>query len=1194
MSDSSENMVREYIAFISYRHTELDKKVAKRIHGMIESYVIPKELRSSASYQNEDAVGVKNNKKLGKVFRDEEELPVSSNLTESIQTALDHSKFLIVICSPDTPESIWVEREIAYFIEHHDRDHVIGVLVEGTPDKSFPKLLTEITEARKDGTTSITQVEPLAANLTDVNHHYSKKRMKKEAVRLYAALLGCPFDMLWQRERRQKARNMVAIMALVLAIAAAFSFSMLMKNREITKRNEQIESQNERISEQYRQLEKNKDEIESQKNQIQVQYNELEMKKDEIEKQKNEIEGQKNTIEKNNIELSFKGIETSISEAWLKYDKGDMSKAIASAMEAKKIMEGVSSSLTKEQKNKLYDYLDEIELIVNSANGTYEYDDTLRTFGIIEQDEDIEKILLSPDGKNLYTLGKLGWVRCYSTDDLELKWKSNSLSGGFPDEIAYRQRLHIIEEYGLILICRNDLITALSLEDGSLKWSYDLGKFGGCDFTVLSDDLKRVAVIKIEGSFMNYENKLIVLNTKDGSVYKELKLIDTLGSVTLYSRGNIVGDFSEDGDLLAGVVYTGGLDGNEMLVFTADLLSDEINIIQRSAYPSGIKINNPFIIGLLLHKENNSVIIMDYEPELDIITDETKEKIGGVRCEQLFFDGTVENISMVPISVPERSMSDISYLSTFVPGKDNNGLLASCMGTSFIYRKDNGALISNDNMTAGNILQRIWIDEDALVFTYLDTWGNQHFKNLTEITEEMASFLDKDHIHHLSISDGYLYQPEENVFEISPEAVCSVVCEGEPRSVYILKSSKDPEISIYEPTENISDIFKVEDLFYNRLVVIAGSPYSDATIHIIDLEDQKEIRTVEVDASIAKKAVFSSDANHFSYFEGNKLYRYDMETGTASKVFETDKFMVAEESMSKSKEDSKMVYAALCYDSDNYSEAKAGKILVDIEGKTGEIPLEKGKNWRSYNAGFDTKSLWTGQEFIMTAVYDENGRRKQFAGYTLNFRESFYDYYDDGTVSLHEQSGYDISEFTVKDESTSDKDGEVVMSEYGECFAVLDKDNVIRIYDLCYGGMLISIDVPNIDLVESVKFMDYNRLFAVYTIDGRLYLYNIEFWSEDLPTNEVIGEYELGIPYDNILSAHELKEWSDVGHRIYISLDGEHGICLDGVRYNKVMDIPVGIEALSTLTKQAFKIVNGKLLCFETVSLDTRIKRLRR
>ncbi|MBQ1850732.1 MAG: toll/interleukin-1 receptor domain-containing protein, partial [Lachnospiraceae bacterium] len=126
--------VREYVAFISYRHTELDKKVAKKVHYMVEHYIIPKELRKN---------GVK---KLGKVFRDEEELPLSSNLTDSIQTALDHSQFLIVICTPNLPKSVWCEREITYFIEKHGREHVIGILVDGTPDESFPKPLVQSIE----------------------------------------------------------------------------------------------------------------------------------------------------------------------------------------------------------------------------------------------------------------------------------------------------------------------------------------------------------------------------------------------------------------------------------------------------------------------------------------------------------------------------------------------------------------------------------------------------------------------------------------------------------------------------------------------------------------------------------------------------------------------------------------------------------------------------------------------------------------------------------------------------------------------------------------------------------------------------------------------------------------------------------------------------------------------------------------
>ena len=72
--------VRKYCAFISYRHKELDKNIAKQIHSKIERYTVPREMRETWG-----------GKKLGKVFRDEEELPVSSNLSDSIYQAIDNS-----------------------------------------------------------------------------------------------------------------------------------------------------------------------------------------------------------------------------------------------------------------------------------------------------------------------------------------------------------------------------------------------------------------------------------------------------------------------------------------------------------------------------------------------------------------------------------------------------------------------------------------------------------------------------------------------------------------------------------------------------------------------------------------------------------------------------------------------------------------------------------------------------------------------------------------------------------------------------------------------------------------------------------------------------------------------------------------------------------------------------------------------
>ena len=40
-------MDRKYVAFISYRHAEMDSAIAKTIHTLIEQYRIPKGLRKN-------------------------------------------------------------------------------------------------------------------------------------------------------------------------------------------------------------------------------------------------------------------------------------------------------------------------------------------------------------------------------------------------------------------------------------------------------------------------------------------------------------------------------------------------------------------------------------------------------------------------------------------------------------------------------------------------------------------------------------------------------------------------------------------------------------------------------------------------------------------------------------------------------------------------------------------------------------------------------------------------------------------------------------------------------------------------------------------------------------------------------------------------------------------------------------------
>ena len=211
-------MERNYIAFVSYRHLPLDMDTAKRLHRRIEHYVIPKDLRRDGR------------KKLGLVFRDQDELPTSSNLSNNITEALDHSEFLIVICTPESAKSLWVQREIAYFLEHHDRDHVLAVLADGTPETAFPPQLTELRSPKGD---LLDRIEPLAANIVADSDRKRRRLFRMESLRILAALIGCPFDALYRRELRYRRRRTTAAVSISALVAAAFIGMLLNRNAEI-------------------------------------------------------------------------------------------------------------------------------------------------------------------------------------------------------------------------------------------------------------------------------------------------------------------------------------------------------------------------------------------------------------------------------------------------------------------------------------------------------------------------------------------------------------------------------------------------------------------------------------------------------------------------------------------------------------------------------------------------------------------------------------------------------------------------------------------------------------------------------------------------------------------------------------------------------------------------------------------------
>jgi hypothetical protein len=113
---------------------------------------------------------------------DEDGIPTSSDFSNQIKTALVQSDYLIVICSPDTPGSRWVRREIETFQELGKGDQIIPLLIAGEPEDSFPLelLRRRVKRDKPDGTIEeiFEDFEPIAA---DVRPRSDERKWRKSA-----------------------------------------------------------------------------------------------------------------------------------------------------------------------------------------------------------------------------------------------------------------------------------------------------------------------------------------------------------------------------------------------------------------------------------------------------------------------------------------------------------------------------------------------------------------------------------------------------------------------------------------------------------------------------------------------------------------------------------------------------------------------------------------------------------------------------------------------------------------------------------------------------------------------------------------------------------------------------------------------------------------------------------------------------
>jgi hypothetical protein len=217
----------KYFAFISYSHE--DKQKAEQIQKKLSEYKLPIILHKEHPELPENVCPI---------FRDDTHL-TTGFLSEEIREALEQSKFLIALCSPNSAKpnkenKHWVNEEVKYYKKIGRTRYIIPVIIDGEPHSAnsdnecfcpellnFPggdELLGIDMRPNKKKKNTLVKLIKRKLGIPDEDD-----LEEKGIVHIFAKMIGMKKDDLWEHNKKQQKREAYK----KIFNAAAFFISIL-------------------------------------------------------------------------------------------------------------------------------------------------------------------------------------------------------------------------------------------------------------------------------------------------------------------------------------------------------------------------------------------------------------------------------------------------------------------------------------------------------------------------------------------------------------------------------------------------------------------------------------------------------------------------------------------------------------------------------------------------------------------------------------------------------------------------------------------------------------------------------------------------------------------------------------------------------------------------------------------------------
>ncbi len=215
----------KYFAFLSFQSA--DAKEALQMQRALETYRLPYAVSRKHGLP----------RRLGQCFCYLSDISLREELMQELEQRIAESKYLIVLCSPKSAKSTFVNGGIERFISLGRRDRIIPLIVDGIPYSGDPDTECYPEALRRNFPKSANPFED--HQILGVNIHeegVSARRARQRAVvMVMARMLGLNFEDLWRREiKRRKQQTAIALLATVLILTSIGLTWRLSKSFDMT------------------------------------------------------------------------------------------------------------------------------------------------------------------------------------------------------------------------------------------------------------------------------------------------------------------------------------------------------------------------------------------------------------------------------------------------------------------------------------------------------------------------------------------------------------------------------------------------------------------------------------------------------------------------------------------------------------------------------------------------------------------------------------------------------------------------------------------------------------------------------------------------------------------------------------------------------------------------------------------------